>query len=207
MVNQIVNHSSKKALLIVVALFVIVVGVSVYCFRNDITILHLDNVRQKVDSQNFQDLINKDKYQVFVFSSPASFPINFARHPWFVINKKGVISRWEVMHFENKTDRKLEHIHFNARSPFGGNIIIYPLEILFWKTELMGYIEGGEESDAKKAIEFIENSMETYPYYDRYNFLGPNSNTYLQNVLNKFPEFNIKLSWNFIGKDYEIQKQ
>lgn len=156
------------------------------------------------NSKNFQDLIDKDKYQVFVFSSPASIPINFARHPWFVLNKKGVISRWEVMHFKNKKDKKLNYIHFNARSPFCGNIIIYPFEILFWQTKLIGYIEGGEGSTAEKAIGFIEDSIKTYPYYDRYNFLGPNSNTYLENVLNKFPEFNIKPSWRFIGKDYKI---
>lgn len=155
------------------------------------------------NNQNFQDLIDKDKYQVFVFSSPASLPINFARHPWLVINQKGVISRWEVMHFKNKKDKRLKHIHFNNRSPFCGNIIIYPLELLYWKAELMGYIEGDEESTVKKAIDFIEDSIDTYPYYERYNFLGPNSNTYLQNILNKFPEFNIKLSWRFIGKGYK----
>lgn len=158
----------------------------------------------KTNNQNFQDLIKKDKCQVFVFSSPASLPINFARHPWLVTNNKGVVSRWEVMHFRNKKDKRLGHIHFNARSPFQGNIVFYPLEILFWKTKLMGYIEGDEDSIVKKAIEFIESSTETYPYYTRYHFWGPNSNTYLQNVLNKFPEFNIKPSWRFIGKDYKI---
>lgn len=158
-------------------------------------------------NQNLQDLINKDKYQVFVFSSPASLPINFARHPWFVVNKKGVVSRWEVMHFKSKSDNNFGYIHLNNRSPFCGNIVIYPLEILYWKTEMMGYIEGEEDSLAKRALEFIENSIETYPYHDSYRFIGPNSNTYLQNVLNKFPEFNIKLSWRFIGKDYKIKTE
>lgn len=43
--------------------------------------------------QKFEDLINKDKYQVFAFSCRAYFPFIFARHPWFVINENGVISR------------------------------------------------------------------------------------------------------------------
>lgn len=170
-------------------------------FNNNIYFYFSNN-----DNQNFENLINKDKYQVFVFYGPTSFPINLARHPWFVLNKKGEISRWEVMHFKSKNDKSLEYIHLNERPPFHGNYIIYPSKLLNSKTKLMGYIEGDEESNAKKAIEFIENSTQTYPYYDRYNFLGPNSNTYLQNVLNKFPEFNIKLSWQFIGKNYKIYK-
>lgn len=152
-------------------------------------------------NKNFENLVDKEKYQVFIFSSPASLPINFARHPWIVVNNKGVVSRWEVMHFKNKNDKRLKYIHLNARSPFCGNIVFYPLELLFWKTKLMGFIEG---DIALKAIDFIERSIENYVYYDKYSFLGPNSNTYVQWILNKFPEFKIKLSWRFIGKNYRM---
>lgn len=33
-----------------------------------------------------------------------------------------------------------------------------------------------------------------------YKLTGPNSNTYTQWVLNKFPEWDIKLPWNAFGK-------
>jgi len=39
-------------------------------------------------TEEFDKLIDKDKYQVFLMICPASTPVNFARHGWFVINKK-----------------------------------------------------------------------------------------------------------------------
>src|SRR3989338_7205702 len=113
------------------------------------------------DTQKFQSLINKEKYQVFILACPTYTPFNFARHSWFVIKKH------------------------------------------FWKAKLMGYIEGSENSTAQKIIEFIENSEKIYLYCFKYSFFGPNSNTYIQWVLDKFPEFNVKLSWNFIGKGFK----
>ena len=53
-------------------------------------------------SRSFEQLEKNDEYQVFVFDSSAYFPFNFARHPWFILNKKGVISRWEVRQERNK---------------------------------------------------------------------------------------------------------
>ena len=50
----------------------------------------------------FEKLIDKNKYQVFVFYCPAYFPFNFFKHPWFVINKKGEISRYEIRDAFNK---------------------------------------------------------------------------------------------------------
>lgn len=158
------------------------------------------------NSNDFESLIKKDKYQVFVFANPAPIPINFARHPWFVLNKKGEISRWEVLHFKNKVDKNFKHVHLNRRAPFLGFDIIYPIEKYLWKPKLLGYLEGDEGSLAEKAVELIENSRKNYPYCDKYSFFGPNSNTYLQWVLNKFPELNIKLSWHFIGKGFKIKE-
>lgn len=154
-------------------------------------------------NKDFENLIKKDKYQVFVFCCPSYLPHSLFKHPWFVLNKKGVISRWEVKHFIN--EKNLNHLFIDDRVPFQGVGLTYCIEKYFWKSEFLGLIEGDENSTAQKAIEFIENSEKTYPYCDRYFFLGPNSNTYVQNVLNKFPEFNIKLSWHFIGKDFHIK--
>ncbi|MFA6523897.1 MAG: hypothetical protein WC264_01435 [Candidatus Paceibacterota bacterium] len=105
-----------------------------------------------------ENLIKKDKYQVFLFASPASFPISFAKHSWFVLNKKGVISRWEVMHFKNKFNKDFKYLHLNNRAPFLGIGLIWPISKFFWKAKLLGYIEGEENSTVKKMIEFIENS-------------------------------------------------
>lgn len=154
----------------------------------------------KPQDNNFEELIDNDKYQVFVMCCPAYFPFNFFRHPWVVLNKKGEVSRWEVRFHKDKNDKA--HLYLNAQPPFEGidkTLLIKSK----WEADMLGFIEG---DNALKAIEFIEKSKENYPYINKYCGLGPNSNTYMQWILNNFPEFNIKLSWRFIGKNYRIQK-
>lgn len=151
------------------------------------------------NNQKFEDLINKDKYQVFVFCCPAYFPLNFARHPWVVINKKGDISRYEITHFKDNGT----YLHVNMYPAFQGIKFSFFTNKHNKEVQLLGFIEGDENSTAFKVIEFIEDSTNTYSYCNKYGMLGPNSNTYLQNVLNKFHEFHMKLPWNFIGKGFK----
>lgn len=146
----------------------------------------------------FDNLIDKDKYQVFVFCCPAYFPFNFFRHPWFVINKKGEISRYEIRHYINK--RNNSYIFINKQPPFEGiNKTLFVNKK--WDASLLGSIE---DDLAQKIIMTIEYSPSEYPHRNNYSGLGPNSNTYLQWVLNKFPEFKVQLSWRFIGKDFRV---
>jgi hypothetical protein len=72
----------------------------------------------------------------------------------------------------------------------------------FWKSHIIGSIEGNENSLAHRMVVAIENSPHTYPYCDHYSLLGPNSNTYPQWILNQFPEFKCKLPWNGFGRNY-----
>ena len=150
--------------------------------------------------ENFENLINKNKYQVFVFCCPALFPFSFAKHPWFVLNKKGEIHIYEIADFKTN----FSHLNKDTRPFFRGIEYVRSFKI-FSKAKLLGFIEGEESSVAQEAVEFIENSEKNYPYCKKYFLLGPNSNTYVQWVLNKFPEFNIKLSWKFIGKNFKIK--
>lgn len=149
------------------------------------------------------NLVEKDKYSVSILACPSSIPFNFARHPWFLLNKKGVLSRWEVKHFKNKDS---SHLFVDDQPPFQGINLTFFIKKYFWQAGLVGHIEGGENSTAQKIVEFIENSEKTYPYLNGYSLLGPNSNTYVQWVLDKFPEFNIKLSWRFIGKGFKVKE-
>lgn len=73
----------------------------------------------------------------------------------------------------------------------------------FWKAKLLGYIEG---EIAKRMAEYIENSMDTYPYCDAYSLTGPNSNTYARWILDNFPEFRAALPWNSFGKNFKIKE-
>ena len=45
-----------------------------------------------------EKLLNKDKYQVFLFTCPAIMPFSFAVHPWLVVNNKGgVCAFWRAL--------------------------------------------------------------------------------------------------------------
>ena len=148
--------------------------------------------------EKFEELINKDEYQVFVFCCPAYFPFNYFRHPWFVLNKKGEISRWEVHQKFNKLNSC--HLYINNQKPFVGIRKSFFLN-RYWESSFLGNING---DTAKKAIELIQCSVINYPFCKKYSYFGPNSNTYLQWILNKFPDFKIKLSKRFIGKDFNV---
>ena len=153
--------------------------------------------------QNFENLIKPDKYQVFLLSCPAYFPFVFARHPWFVFNKKGIITRYEIRHYKNISTKN--YLHINTQPPFEGIQISFLISKKFKKIKLLSFLEGDDDTVVSKIIEFLENSEKTYPFCNKYSYFGPNSNTYVQNVLDKFTEFGIKLAWRHIGKGYKIK--
>ncbi|MCX6736089.1 MAG: DUF3750 domain-containing protein [Candidatus Parcubacteria bacterium] len=148
----------------------------------------------------FEKILNKEKYQVFLFACPANIPFSFAAHPWFVINKKGTLSRWEVTFQQKKRDQSWGYLSKNLYPLFSG-IETFPFQSnFFWKGKLLNYIEGGEGSTAQSMAEFIEHSPENYPHNQRYSLSKINSNTYAQWVLNHFRETKLALPWNALGK-------
>jgi hypothetical protein len=152
---------------------------------------------------SFGDLVKPDRYQVFLMISPASLPISFACHPWFVINKKGILSRWGVgwrpQHYS--AGKRWGHLASDVLAPFQGLRIFYFSSRFSWKGSLLKSIEGDEHSLAADMVKFIEESAHNYPYKDYYSFLGPNSNTYAQWIIMRFPESGMHLPWNAFGKD------
>jgi hypothetical protein len=130
-------------------------------------------------------------------------PVGFAWHAWFVVNKRGEVSRYEIRHFKNRENPDLGYLYVNNQPPFRGVGVFRSSTTRFRPAKVLGAIEGGEGSEAQKAVEYIENSKETYPYCSRYSLIGPNSNTYVKRVLDKFSGFNVELSWRFVGKGYE----
>ena len=153
--------------------------------------------------QSFEKLLKNDRYQVFLFTCPAGVPLSFARHPWFVINKKGNVERWEVFRPPQNYREKWGHLYRNALPFTQGIPIFHFTRKYFWKGKLRGYIEGSEGSVAQQMIEVTQNSPHNYPYRDKYALISPNSNTYVQWVLNQFPNSGLKLPWNSFGKNYE----
>lgn len=145
--------------------------------------------------------LDMKRCQVFLFACPVTIPLSFASHPWFVVNKSGSLSRWEVL--SRKVDHKSSwgHLYKDFFPPFQG-IEILPFFRYFWQGRLLRKVE---DEPAKQIAEFIEKSPSNYPYCNEYVAVGgPNSNTYVQWVLNEFPEFDVRLPWNSFGKEYQL---
>lgn len=154
-----------------------------------------------MDRKNFNGLIDKEGYQFFLFSSPVSIPINFAIHSWVVTNKKGKINRWEVWNLPNQCETSWGYVHLNLWGPSEG-MRTYPYGKKLFESKLIDKIDGGENSIAYRIINFIDKNAQKYPFFNQYNLLGPNSNSFVQWILNKFPEANLNLPWNAFGKNY-----
>lgn len=151
--------------------------------------------------QDYSKLIDKDKNQVFLFKSMASFPFIFAIHPWFVLNKQGEISRWEIgWSTKYIAEKKWGYLYKNRLPLFLGCESLFFSNRFLNKSYLIGVIEGDE---AIKMIDFIYNSPNTYNNRNEYKLLGPNSNTYTQWIINNFPESKLKLPYNAYGKNYK----
>lgn len=151
----------------------------------------------------FEKLIKKDQYQVFVFSSNCSFPVTPARHAWFVVNNKGTISRWEILFNKNETTNSWGHLYKDYLPPTVGMKMIRFAWSPYWEGQLLAAVDGAENSDVHKLVELIESSPNSYPHNDNYNMImGPNSNGYIGWVLRQFPELGIELPWNCLGKNY-----
>ena len=140
--------------------------------------------------------INKDAYEVLLFSSPGNIPMSFASHQWFMINKKGEFSRWELLFRKLPYQNRWGHIYKDFFPPFKGIEIFRFSKKYLWNAKYLGKVEG---ELALRMMDFIENSKDTYPHRDSYSLLTHNSNTYIKWVLKEFPEADIKLPWNAFG--------
>lgn len=150
-------------------------------------------------SEEFEKLLDNNKFQVFLFASRANFPFSFGLHPWFVLNRQGEISRWEVLFSRHDSPSSWGHLYKNIHDPLQGLTFLPFMNLLRWKSHLISVVEG---ELAQKVIDYIEQSDRMYPYCYQYSLVGPNSNTYVQWVLNKFPEWKVVLTWNAFGKNY-----
>ena len=88
---------------------------------------------------DYNKLIKKDKYQVFIFTCPANAPFHFARHPWIVINEKGKLTRYEVRHLKNKDNT---HLYLDLFPHFQGIEKFIFFEKWFWNGTLLYKKEG-----------------------------------------------------------------
>ena len=114
-----------------------------------------------------------------------------ADHFWFVIFKDNKVDRWEVWQQVNAGEVSWGHLHKNLMH-FGAGVGngVSRLEHEWYDIE------------AVKLIANIERSPEHYPFQNTYRYWpGPNSNTYVQRILNT-AKLDYALGPTAIGKDY-----
>lgn len=157
--------------------------------------------------ENFESLVKNDKYQVFLMSCQCRLIFCFAKHHWFVVNNKGKVSRWEVLMEHEVHGKGWGHLHLNAHHPFKAFGTITPHGKPFFKPDLLGHVEGDEGSLAHKMAQFIGLAPVHYPYSHKYSLLSPNSNTFVQWILNHFPDFPGKMGSVAFGKGFKIEEK
>jgi hypothetical protein len=144
-----------------------------------------------------------NKNQIFILSCPASLPFFFARHLWFVVEIKGKLSRYEVIHSKNIKSENLEFYNdgyvYKNLYPFFEGISIFPWKSkIHWKSKL----ESVFEIDERLSSRDIDTLFLEYKNKDTYALLGPNSNTYVASMALKILKKQIKLPFTAIGKNY-----
>ncbi len=165
-------------------------------------------MKKIINNENeFTPLIKKDRFQVFLFVSCLPIPFVFAVHSWIVTSSKGNIKRWEVWQNKNRNKTSWDYVHLNLLAPSTG-MNKYPfLRFPRNKSEIIGYIEGEKGSTAEKIIRFLDKKAKNYALKSRYHFFpGPNSNTFTEWTIKKFPKTGWKLPWTAIGKSYRVEK-
>ena len=154
-----------------------------------------------------QNLIQKtDFFKVDFYICPAHIPFHFAVHPWVVITENGSTSRYEVIYRKHKGKERDGYLYKNFYSSVNQGIKKSPFHSAFWQGKIIGSVSGISGSLAHQIVRFIQENNAKYPFKDTYRLLGPNSNTYIAWVLSKFPEANIRLPWNALGKNYITRK-
>lgn len=139
---------------------------------------------------------------VSLYICPGNIPCNVGTHSWFVINKGSTFARWEILFRKMDHPPCWGHLYKDYFTPQQGIEIIPYTNWFFWKPHLLGKTEG---IVAKKLASLIERSPTTYPLCNTFFITGPNSNTYIQWILNQVPEFTVKLPWNAFGKNYPVK--
>lgn len=142
--------------------------------------------------------------RVFLLDSRLPFPIAFARHAWFVIQRGEELHRWEFGKFQLGRQPGGFGLHHNILPPFAGLVrrVGAGAQGKRHPAVLRAFAERPDTAQA--LAHFIETRSREYPGLQRYHYLGPNSNTYVQWVLNQFPELDWQLPWNAFGKGYRF---
>lgn len=154
---------------------------------------------------------NSKTYQVAVLSSPITAPNSGLVHCYFAMkNPQGKLSRLEIPGFLQSISSPISEPSFDILRVHEG-LPVYPL---FRTPRFTPTIVGLELGDANSLTHLLydflnhQDLVQVYPYSQRYDPLGPNSNTFVDWVFRIYPEFRsiFELPTNALGKDYTDSK-
>lgn len=153
---------------------------------------------------------SKDNFVVKIYSCPVPFPFTFAVHTYIVFEHGPTVVRYDVnpIPFVDVSSNLFGHIKKDVLPPEVGFRWLgkYPLNFgPRYKVKLYGKISGGPDSAAGKLYSFIaSDGLKSYPFTHTYRMiLGPNSNTFIQWVLDQVPDSGLRLPSNAWGKDFK----
>jgi hypothetical protein len=161
-------------------------------------ILSLLPMSQNVTDFSFRHGVD----QAWLMSSPLSIPLNFvAVHTWIVVSdKQNRVCRWEVWEKKIPIEDRWGYVHRNLFDPFQGIAINPFFDSGFWTPEQLSYWEG---DSALRLGKILAETSSEYPLRGEYRcWPGPNSNTYIQWVLNQFSQNSINLPGNALGAEF-----
>lgn len=154
-----------------------------------------------MNKKDFEKLIEKPGYHFFIFSCPAKIPVNYFVHTRIVTKAPTWnINRREITHFKNKKHPSMGYLHQNFLDPWQGITKYLRTTKNHFESRLVFHISGKKWSTAQKIIEFTNKEIPKYPYKKNYRRIRRNSNTFIQRIINNFPEIDIKLPKRAIGK-------
>jgi hypothetical protein len=114
-----------------------------------------------------------------------------AVHYWFVITDRDITQRWEIWQSQNVGKTSWGHLHFNLMKSDRG--------VGNGDSWLEKQWQGME---AENLAQIIRETPSVYPYNYCYRYYpGPNSNTYVQWILNQ-AQIDFSLSRRGLGKHY-----
>lgn len=146
--------------------------------------------------------LKKGSNQVWLYCSRLPLPLSLiAIHCWFEISdRNNVVNRWEVWHKRISNKKRWGYLYKDLL-PLNEGIDIFPgYHFLKWPSKKLFYFENQIATDL---IDVIKASPNNYPLQHLYRaYPGPNSNTYIQWVLNQINTGTIVLPFSALGKNW-----
>ena len=159
-----------------------------------------------INEESLKGFTNPGQHQVFLLTSPIPFPFGFAVHAWFVTQVDGEIHRYEFGKFRGSPNPNGIGLLKDYFKPTTGMNRYWWQRRDRYPSKLIGKIAGGEKSVAARMISFLKEHSDKYPHKTKYNYLGPNSNTYAGWVLGHFTDSGLKLPLSAVGRNYPARK-